>query len=123
MMYSQAMISVRVPDPIQIRNLVTDEPMVIDGSSDPWPMWKYLAMWVLPDSKLGKGFEADSIRVNILTAFKLQLRGEVDLDDEWVKRLYSAVKDPDVGLPAWAAINLMPFTEAIVEAWETRKKK
>ena len=110
------MKTIIVPPPVTILNLITDEPMMINGSSDPWPMWKYLAMYVLTDPAMGKGFEANHARVQILRAFKGTVVGEVVLDDDWVKGLQVAVANPAADIPVWAAIQCMPFQQAVMEA-------
>lgn len=118
------MILLSVPPPIQIVDLVTDEPMKINGSCEPWPMYRYLAMWVIPDPALGVGFEADMIRHKILQAFRFDGykdptfgARDIELDDEWIKRMHRAVTSPAEQIPAWAAVNLLPFQQAVVEAW------
>jgi hypothetical protein len=92
--------------------------MTVDGSKKPRPMWWYLAMWVLPDPQMGKGFLANHARSEILKAFQGASEPRLALDDEWVERMYKCVMNPSLDIPAWAAVQFLPFQKAIVDAWK-----
>ncbi len=108
------MNKVHIPDPIQIRDLTTNEPMSVNGSMEPLAMWQWLAIFVLPDPAMGKGLKAATIKMQILDAFK----GGGELEDEWLRRLFGAITEPEGTIPAWVEMQCIPFANEIKRAFK-----
>jgi len=112
---------VKIPEPIQIRNLNTGEPILVDGGSSPWRMCRYLADIVLPDGAMGKGYEADRVRAAVRAAFRDAKPGEyIAMEDSHHVAVCAAIKEPEAKVTPVVTMQLFAFQEAIMEA--TREK-
>lgn len=112
---------VKIPEPIQIKNLTTGEPILVDGGSSPWRMCRYLADIVLPDGALGKGYDADRVRSAVRDAFRDAKPGEyVAIEDSHHAAVCAAIKEPEAKITPIVTMQLFSFQEAFVEA--TREK-
>tara|TARA_Y100000588_G_scaffold384433_1_gene475671 strand:+ start:367 stop:762 length:396 start_codon:yes stop_codon:yes gene_type:complete len=108
---------VKIPEPIQIKNLNTGEPILVDGGSAPWRMCRYLSDIVLPDGAMGKGYDADRIRSAVRAAFKDAKPGEyVAIEDSHHVAVCAAIKDPEAKVTPVVTMQLFPFQEAFMEA-------
>lgn len=111
------MMKMKIPPPVTMKNLATDEVMPIDGSIEPWDMHKYIITWVLSDPSFGNGYQANYDRVQIAKKFKaLNGATEIELDDNWVKCMQNAVNTPKGQIPGWAGMQCLCFQEAIRNA-------
>mgnify|MGYP007063604129 CR=1 FL=1 len=114
---------VEVPQPIQIKNLTTGEPITVDGSVIPWRMSRYLSDIVLPDPALGKGYKADLVRSTIRASFKDANTGDVvPVEDEHYDMVRAVIEGPESTTPPIVTMQLFPFQSAFVEAGREKPK-
>tara|TARA_B100000029_G_scaffold119127_1_gene112232 strand:+ start:270 stop:644 length:375 start_codon:yes stop_codon:yes gene_type:complete len=114
---------VEVPQPIQIKNLTTGEPITVDGSVIPWRMSRYLSDIVLPDPALGKGYKADLVRSTLSAAFKDAKPGDfVPIEDEHYEMVRGVIEGPESDTPPIVTMQLFPFQAAFVEASREKPK-
>ena len=108
---------VEVPHPVQIKNLNTGEPIVVDGSTDPWRMSRYLSDIVLPDPAMGKGYKIDRIRSTVRGAFDgAEPGGYVAIEDEHYDVVRAVIENPESEISPIVTMQLFPFQAAFVEA-------
>ncbi len=112
---------VKIPEPIQMRNLTTDVPLSVDGDDTPWRMYRYLADVVLTDTAMGKGYEVDRIRSTIQEAFKDASPGDyIAVEDAHYDKVQAVIVEPGSEVPPIVTIQLFAFQQAFVDA--TREK-
>ena len=108
---------VKIPEPIQIKNLNTGEPIRVDGNDTPWRMYRYLVDVILPDPKMGKGYKTDRIRSTVREAFKDAKPGEyIAIEDGHHELVSSVIEEPDANIPPVVTMQLFPFQQAWMEA-------
>ena len=111
------MYYVVIPQPIQIKNLRTSEPLRIDGDDSPWEMIRYLTDLILTDPAMGKGYEADRVRSTVQHAFANAVPGDyVSVEDAHLKMIRGGIESPDSNIPPVVTMQLLPFQEAFMSA-------
>jgi len=108
---------VKIPEPIQLRNLTTEAPLTVDGDDTPWSMYRYLADIVLTDTAMGKGYEVDRIRSTIQEAFKDASPGNcVAVEDAHYDKVQAVIVEPGSEIPPVVTMQLFAFQQAFVDA-------
>jgi len=108
---------VKIPEPIQLRNLTTEVPLTVDGDDTPWSMYRYLADIVLTDTAMGKGYEVDRIRSTIQEAFKDASPGNcVAVEDAHYDKVQAVIVEPGSEIPPVVTMQLFAFQQAFVDA-------
>ena len=108
---------VKIPEPIQLRNLTTEAPLTVDGDDTPWSMYRYLADIVLTDTAMGKGYEVDRIRSTIQEAFKDASPGNcVAVEDDHYDKVQAVIVEPGSEIPPVVTMQLFAFQQAFVDA-------
>jgi len=108
---------VKIPEPIQLKNLTTGEPLKVDGDDSPWQMYRYLVDLVLPDPAMGRGYKVDRIRSTVRGAFDgAEPGGYVAIEDEHYDTIRAVIENPESEIPPIVTMQLFAFQQAFVDA-------
>jgi hypothetical protein len=114
------MHDVTVPPPVEIRHPVTKELVPIDGSTEPWELFRYLATVVIPDPGMGRGYKADKIRMDLETLFAKDENRRpgaiVGVEDEPWETMKKVIEKPGGEVPPTLTRSCLSHQAAIVEA-------
>ena len=120
------MREITIPEPIQLYDLSTGKPILKSDDDptpeDPWTIFKFIARFVFPDPKIGKGKKGAKTVSRLTKKFRDATPGsKVLIDDEDWHAVLDVLDDPSGPWPQMLAGQMISFVEAFSTENTTEK--